>query len=186
MNPSTNEIKVDFAQKYEWKYDYHHIIPNDNRIYSLTYLIDKAKKDAILEFKYNDRMQIDGVLLAPNPLKILHNNIYTTGITTYEIKKGESYKIIVSTSSNLIKTRYILLTYYRHFLPSYSFHFIYQKGIQPEFGKEISFDSENNNLFETTFSEDGSLFIIVDFNVFNLLDIVTSSSIENSSTTIFY
>ena len=184
MNPSTNEIKVDFAQKYEWKYDYHHIIQNDNRIYSLTYLIDKAKKDAILEFKYNDKMQIDGVLLAPNPLKILHNNIYTTGITTYEIKKGESYKIIVSTSSNFIKTCYILLTYYRHFLPSFSFHFIYQKGIQPEFGKEISFDSENNNLFETTFSEDGSLFIRVDFDTSNLFDIIISSSIDSYTKTI--
>ena len=56
-------------------------------ISDLTYSIDNAKYNAILEFNYNNKMKIDGDYLAPNPMKILHNNDYITGITKYKIRK---------------------------------------------------------------------------------------------------
>ena len=130
MNPSISEIKVDLNQKYEWKYDYK-MVRTDNITYSLTYSIDNAEKDAILEFKYNDKLKISGNYMAPNPLKIFHKNNYINQITTYEIKKGESYKIIVSISYWDLQ---ISPPTYIHFLPSFSFNFI-EKESEKE-GKE--------------------------------------------------
>ena len=94
MNPSIKEIKLNILQSYRWKYN---CMVTDivDKIYELTYSINKAEKDAILELSYNKNMKIDEDYFAHNPFKILHNNRWTTGITNYEIRKGESYKIIV-------------------------------------------------------------------------------------------
>ena len=106
MNPSIYEIKVDLNQKYEWKHDYKAKLGHDvNSI--LTYLIYQAERDAVLEFKYNNNLRIynDQTILAGNPLKILHGSDEKSGITTYEIKKGESYKIIIFTQKFYVAQR---------------------------------------------------------------------------------
>ena len=52
MNPSTNEIKVDLKQTYQWKYGFTYLNKDifGERVEKnpLTYSIDKAEKDAIL------------------------------------------------------------------------------------------------------------------------------------------
>ena len=151
MNPSTQEIKLNILQSYRWKYN---CMVTDivDKIYELTYSINKAEKDAILELSYNKNMKIDEDYFASNPFKIIHNNRNVTGITNYEIRKGESYKIIASVFYKKLNTN---PPTYMHYLPSFLFEFANVKGKEPEFGKEISFDINNNNLFKTTFSEDG-------------------------------
>ena len=118
------------------------------------------------------------VIQINNPLEICQLGGFCSFGPTYKIRKGESYKIYITTQHVFDSYRYV------HYLPSFSIQFIEPKGIKPEFGKEISFDIDNNNKFESNFSEDGSLFIRVDFNISNLLDIIISSSIDNYSTTI--
>ena len=181
MNPSTVEIKVDLNKKYEWKYDFSGDI-NSSPNYKLIYSIDKAEKDMILQFKYNENIYIPsynyGGIHVNNQLKICSGGVFCSVGQIYKIRKGESYKIYITTQHVFDSYRYV------HYLPSFSIQFIEPKGIKPEFGKEISFDIDNNNKFESNFSEDGSLFIRVDFNISNLLDIIISSSIDNYSTTI--
>ena len=137
LHPSTNEIKVDLNQIYEWKYDiksFFHL----SKKYQLTYSIDNAEKDAIFEFKYNDKFEVDNNFLSPNPLKICNGEICKTDINTYEIKKGESYKIYININfveKNAV-LKFLLNIYY---LPNYSFHFIYKEEEKKEeniIGKE--------------------------------------------------
>ena len=137
LHPSTNEIKVDLNQIYEWKYDiksFFHL----SKKYQLTYSIDNAEKDAIFEFKYNDKFEVDNNFLSPNPLKICNGEICKTDLNTYEIKKGESYKIYININfveKNAV-LKFLLNIYY---LPNYSFHFIYKEEEKKEeniIGKE--------------------------------------------------
>ena len=142
MNPSTQEIKLNMLQSYRWKYNC--MVTNIvDKIYELTYSINKAEKDAILELSYNENMKIDEDYFAPNPFRIIHNNHNTTGITTYEIRKGETYKIIVCAFYKKLNTN---PPTYMHYLPSFLFQFANVNGKEPEFGKEISFDMDNNNI----------------------------------------
>ena len=125
LHPSTNEIKVDLNQIYEWKYDIKSFFPLSKK-YQLTYSIDNAEKDAIFEFKYNDKFEVDNNFLSPNPLKICNGEICKTDLNTYEIKKGESYKIYININfveKNAV-LKFLLNIYY---LPNYSFHFIYKE-----------------------------------------------------------
>ena len=137
LHPSTNEIKVDLNQIYEWKYDIKSFFPLSKK-YQLTYSIDNAEKDAIFEFKYNDKFEVDNNFLAPNPLKICNGEICKTDLNTYEIKKGESYKIYINikfVEKNAV-VKFLLNIYY---LPNYSFHFIYKEEEKKEkniIGKE--------------------------------------------------
>ena len=176
MFPSIFDLKVDLNQKYEWKYDYK-VTRSHITMYPLIYSIENAEKDAILEIKFNDKLQIDGNYKAPNPLKIFNENYYRVGVTTYKINKGESYKILVSIPYWKIDQRTFI-----HFLPSYSFDF---KEKEPEkeqlfeFGKQIPFDMNNNNEFEFVFDHDGSLFIQVDFPKNDLLTL-NIQSYDNS------
>ena len=137
LHPSTNEIKVDLNQIYEWKYDiksFFHL----SKKYQLTYSIDNAEKDAIFEFKYNDKFEVDNNFLSPNPLKICNGEICKTDVTNCEIKKGESYKIYININfveKNAV-LKFLLNIYY---LPNYSFHFIYKEEEKKEeniIGKE--------------------------------------------------
>ena len=137
LHPSINEIKVDLNQTYEWKYDiksFFHL----SKKYQLTYSIDNAEKDAIFEFKYNDKFEVDNNFLSPNPLKICNGEICKNDLNTYEIKKGESYKIYININfveKNAV-LKFLLNIYY---LPNYSFHFIYKEEEKKEeniIGKE--------------------------------------------------
>ena len=97
MNPSINEIKVDLKQKYEWKFNYNYKLAH-NIQYPLVYSIDKAKKDATLMFRYNNFViSAKDKLYVGNPLKICQGDNCKTGITTYEILQGESYKLYINT-----------------------------------------------------------------------------------------
>ena len=143
MLPTTYEVDIKLNQTYEWKYNTKFAFINTN-VYQLSYSINKAEKDAILEFKYNNNFNIKDNLLAPNPSKICIGEICKNGITTYNIIKGESYKIIISI--NIIKGQEgIGPIFYTHYLPSFSFHFIYEeekKEIKKEKEKEEEKEKE--------------------------------------------
>ena len=100
MNPSTNEIKVDLKQTYQWKYSFTYLNKDifGERVEKnpLTYSIDKAEKDAILEFKYDSKYKVVKNKFAGTPSKICHGETCKYIITNYEIKKGESYKIYIN------------------------------------------------------------------------------------------
>ena len=132
MNPSSKEIKINLNETYEWKYDFKYSFSEKVFVpYQLIYSIENAKKDAILEFKYNDKFIVEGDFIAPNPLKICQKEKCETGITTYDIKKGESYKIYIKADLFESDTIQNLL-----YLPSYSFHFIYEEEEKEEEEKE--------------------------------------------------
>ena len=105
--------------------------------YQLIYSIENAKKDAILEFKYNGKFTVEGDFIAPNPLKICQKVKCETGITTYDIKKGESYKIYIKADLFESDTIQNLL-----YLPSYSFHFIYEEEEKEEENEEEEKEKE--------------------------------------------
>ena len=139
--PSTKEIKVNLNQIYEWKYDFSTNWNNRNYEYDaarLIYSIDKAEKDALLEFKYNDKLVACDGKLIPNPIKINHGETSENNIINYEIKKGESYKIYINLYSVICvpnKLTGFAFTYY--YLPSFEFHFIYdEEQIEEEEKKE--------------------------------------------------
>ena len=116
MNPSTNEIKVNLNEIYEWKYDVKETITDLNlKSYNMTYSIDNAEKDALLVFKYNNKFKIEDNLMASNPLIVCHRKKCKSNITSYIIKKGESYKIYININYMQIKSYY--------YLPSFSFRF---------------------------------------------------------------
>ena len=115
MYPSTKEITVVLNQTYEFKYDFKEYF-NHNKSYQLIYSVDKAERDVILQFKYN-KFIIYKNSITYNPLKICHGEICQNNITNYEIKKGESYKIYISTNFLEDWPKYI------HYLPSFSFNF---------------------------------------------------------------
>ena len=100
MLPTTYEVGIKLNQTYEWKYNLINYYLNSN-VYQLKYSIDKAEKDAILEFKYDNNMKVENNVIALNPSKICHEEICQNNITTYNIKKGESYKIYIAI--NVIK-----------------------------------------------------------------------------------
>ena len=82
MHPSTEEIKVDLNETYETKYDFNDLFDtNDSMIFS----IDNAERDVTFIFKYKEE--------AENPFEICHGEECIKNITTYDFKKGESYKI---------------------------------------------------------------------------------------------
>ena len=87
INPSLIEVKIDLNSKVEWNH-YTHAAKNQPK---LTYAIDKAEKDATFIFKYN----VDGRKDVPNPFEVCHGTDCKDQITTYDFKKGESYKIYV-------------------------------------------------------------------------------------------
>ena len=76
MNPSTNEIKVDLKQTYQWKYGFTYLNKDifGERVEQnpLTYSIDKAEKDAILEFKYDSEYKVVKNKFAGTPSNICH------------------------------------------------------------------------------------------------------------------
>ena len=131
MLPTTYEVGIKLNQTYEWKYNIiNSFILSD--VYHLSYSINKAEKDAILEFKYDNNMKIGNNIIAPNPSKICQGEICKNGITTYNIKKGESYKIYIAI--NVIKKpKGFGPTFNTYYIPSFSFHFIYEgKGEENE------------------------------------------------------
>jgi len=102
MHPSTEEIKVDLNETYETKYDFNDLFDtNDSMIFS----IDNAERDVTFIFKYKENAQ--------NPFEICHGEECIKNITTYDFKKGESYKIYARI--------------YKYILPAFSFHDIDKK-----------------------------------------------------------
>ena len=174
--PSTQEIKVDLNQTYEFKYDFkrtcgHYIT------YSLIYSINNAEYNTLLDFKYNHKLIIDNNIKADNPLIIWDGKENKTNITNFEIFKGKSYKIYINTKILSLNKN---ITEYIHYLPYFSLNFIYIEK-NPELGKEISFDRNNSNAFKFIFPKDGSLFIQVDFNISNVVYLKIFSLLYNFS-----
>ena len=98
MHLSTDEIKVDLNETYETKFDFNGLFDtNDSMIFS----IDNAERDVTFIFKYKENAQ--------NPFEICHGEECIKNITTYDFKKGESYKI------------------YARSFPAFSFHDIDKK-----------------------------------------------------------
>ena len=104
FNPSSNEIKVNLNQTYEWKYDYYEsyskyysILSSDKN--KITYSVENAEKDAILKFEFNENFEarkFSTVGKAVSPLTVCYGKLCENNIKTYEIKKGESYKIYIN------------------------------------------------------------------------------------------
>ena len=116
--PSTYEIKVNLNETYQWEYDIKQSCLDSKKLpYKFTYSIDNAEKDVILQFKYNDKFQIDNGLVASNPLSICHEEQFQNNTTTYDIKKGESYKLYINVKN-------FKSDYWYFYLPSFSFNFI--------------------------------------------------------------
>ena len=57
LQPTTEEVKIKLYQTYEWKYNLN-INLIQIRDFQLVYSIDKSEKDAILEFKYDNKFKI--------------------------------------------------------------------------------------------------------------------------------
>ena len=95
VNPSKNEIKFDLNKKFEWKFDIAKECPGPAS--KLTFVIDKAEKDVTFVFKYNNEIKDIFVepIKVPNPFQVCHKTDCKDDITTYDFKKGESYKINV-------------------------------------------------------------------------------------------
>ena len=139
MNPSTNEIKVNLNETYEWKYDVKEIITDLNlKSYNITYSIDNAEKDVLLVFKYNNKFKIEDNLMASNPLRVCHRKKCKSNITSYIIKKGESYKIYININYMQIKSYY--------YLPSFSFRFTKLLIIEKKESPKAS-SKKGNNFF---------------------------------------
>ena len=128
--PTTEEIPIKLNQTYQWKYN---IISYlfEQTTYQLVYSINKSEKDAILKFKYDNNFKVENKTIAPNPSKICHGDICENSITTYNITKGESYKIYITINFTNETESFgpspILNAYY---LPSFSFNFIGEKEYQ--------------------------------------------------------
>ena len=130
LQPLNEELPIKLNQNYEWKYNLKKTLFNTAN-YQLVYIINKSEKDAIMNFKYDNNFKVEENVIAQNPSKICHGNICINGITTYNIKKGESYKIYIKI--NFIEKSMGIgpakITYY---LPSFSFHFNYEEEKKPE------------------------------------------------------
>ena len=117
----------------------------------MIYSIDKAEKDALLEFKYNDKLVTCDGKLIPNPIKISNGETSENNIINYEIKKGESYKIYINLYSVIYvpnKLTGFAFTYY--YLPSFEFHFIYdEEQIEEEEKKEQEKIKQNKKISES-------------------------------------
>ena len=107
MHPSTDEIKVDLNETYEWKYDVTKFVFQN---YQIVYSIDNAERDVTFIFNFKDTIPGKTV---KNPFKVCHGEECQEDITTYDFKKGESYKIYA--------------TVYNSILPAFSFHDIDKK-----------------------------------------------------------
>ncbi len=96
VNPSTNELEVDLSKKYEGKFPFIESKDDFYQLPQLTYVINNAERDVTFNFQYTetDKQLYDEVI--PNPFKVCQESICLTNITTYDFKKGESYKIHVA------------------------------------------------------------------------------------------
>ena len=130
IQPTTKEIAVNLDQVYEWKYSIQALFFNTEP-FVLTYSINNAEKDAILKFNYDNNMKVEDKEIT-NPMRLCHGDTCQSNLTSYNIKKGESYKILIEI--NVFKKGKnfgpVLYTYY---LPSFSFSFATpEEGKQPE------------------------------------------------------
>ena len=88
INPSLIEVKINLNSTVEWN---SLTLPRENKP-KLIYAIDNAEKDATFIFKYFK----EGYEDMPNPFEVYHGTDCKDQITTYDFKKGESYKIHVN------------------------------------------------------------------------------------------
>ena len=129
IQPTTKEIAVNLEQVYEWKYSIQALYFNTEP-FVLTYSINNAEKDAILKFNYDNNMKVKDKEIT-NPMRLCHGDTCQSNLTSYNIKKGESYKILIEINVfKKGKNGPVLNTYY---LPSFSFSFATpEEGKQPE------------------------------------------------------
>lgn len=108
FNPSWNQLKVDLNKIYEWKLDFDNIDGVESR---LTYSIDNADKNVKFKFTYNKNLRQD----LPNPFEICKLEGTKSNIETYDIEKGQSYKIWVK----ITKMKSGIFEHY--YLPTFKF-----------------------------------------------------------------
>ena len=108
LNPSWNELKVDLNTIYEWKLDFSNINGVESK---LIYSIDNADKSVKFKFTYNKNLKSD----LPNPFEVCHGDDCKSNIETYDIEKGQSYKIYVKVA----KMKDGILD--KYYLPSFKF-----------------------------------------------------------------
>ena len=87
INPSWNELKVDLNRTYEWPIEYGSISKLET---SLTYTVDNAVQKAKFDFTYEKKSR-----KLPNPFRVCHGQDCKDNVVTYDIEKGQSYKIYI-------------------------------------------------------------------------------------------
>ena len=96
MYPTTKEIKVNLNKTYEFKYDFQRTYGHQIA-FNMTYSINNAEYNTLLEIKYNEKLILDNNIIAGNPLTIWNGKENKTDMMTYPIFKGKSYKIYINT-----------------------------------------------------------------------------------------
>ena len=95
VNPSKNELKLDMIEKVEWKFN----ITNDNYgpESKLTYVIDRVAKSKTIDFKYSNEIKdrYNKTIKVPSPFQVCSEGNCKDNISTYDFKKGYSYKIYI-------------------------------------------------------------------------------------------
>ena len=148
----------------------------------LIYSIDNSPKDAVLEFKYNDKLILDSNLKPLNPSKVCQGETCKANKKTYEIKKGQSYKIYINYQVDTVgkSDNYKGITYY---LPSFSFHFIYEEeeieegeeemeGEKEKIKKVLEKNKENEKSKQNEKNEDSNFFSGKNIIIFIILGIL--------------
>lgn len=77
---------------------YHLDEPGYLSISDLTFSIPNLERDVTVNFEYNNTVYYYSEYIIENPFKICQKNNCQQNISTYDFKKGESYKIIVKTT----------------------------------------------------------------------------------------
>lgn len=115
--------------------DYQSLVP-DSSLHNTTqisYLVPNLERNARVKFDYKSEFE-DEKLFIENPFEICQNKVCKRNITTYDFKKGESYKITIKF------TRYKNKIYW----PAYSFYDVnyYNGTYDPD---DVIIDDESGN-----------------------------------------
>jgi len=82
MHPSTDEIKVDLNETYEWKYDVTEFVFQN---YQIVYSIDNAERDVTFIFNFKDTISGKTVKNPFKAFKVCHGEECPEDINTYHL-----------------------------------------------------------------------------------------------------
>ena len=117
------EINIDLTKKYELPFAYA-MFMEKTEIGNITYSVQKLSKDVSFSFRYEQSFTYQGnTIRFNNPFKICNGNDCQEGVTSYDFKKGQTYKIYIKLTSSY-------MFFYLYGFPKISF---YEKKCQGQF-----------------------------------------------------